>query len=111
MIIAKKKGLSKAAFAIKCGVSEATLSAIENEKWQNLSEEIIQKIMSFINQGMVETLYQSYDFIDTFKACDKARKYRLMIGITADTGMGKTNCITHLCTSKKTCIIFLTTRQ
>lgn len=87
------KGLSKAAFAIKCGVSEATLSAIENEKWQNLSEEIIQKIMSFINQGMVETLYQSYDFIDTFKACDKARKYRLMIGITADTGMGKTTAL------------------
>ena len=46
----EEKGLSKAAFAIKCGVSEATLSAIENEKWQNLSEEIIQKIMSFINR-------------------------------------------------------------
>lgn len=89
----EEKGLSKAAFAVKCGVSEATLSFIENEKWQSVSDEMIQKIISFINQGMVDRLYQSYDFVDTFRACDKARKYRLMIGITADTGMGKTTAL------------------
>lgn len=89
----EEKGLSKSAFAVKCGVSEATLSFIENGKWQNVSDEMIQKIRSFINQGMIDTIYQSFDFVDTFRACDKARKYRLMVGITADTGMGKTTAL------------------
>lgn len=89
----EEKGLSKAAFAVKCGVSEATLSFIENGKWQSVSDEMIQKIKSFIDQGMIDTIYQSFDFVDTFRACDKARKYRLMVGITADTGMGKTTAL------------------
>lgn len=88
----KEKGISKAEFAVKCGVSDATLSFIETGK-VNVSDEMIRKIRNFINAGKTEYLYQSNDFTATFKACETARKYRLMIGITADTGMGKTTAL------------------
>ena len=88
-----ENGLSKAAFGKKCGVSSATLSFIENDSLEKISDEMVLKINSFINGYKVDGVYQSYDLLDTCKACDKARKYHLMIGIIADTGMGKTTAI------------------
>ena len=88
-----ENGLSKAAFGKKCGVSSATLSFIENDSLEKISDEMVLKISSFINSYKVDGVYQSYDLLDTCKACDKARKYHLMIGIVADTGMGKTTAI------------------
>lgn len=88
-----ENGLSKAAFGKKCGVSSATLSFIENDSLEKISDEMVLKINSFINSYKVDGVYQSYDLLDTCKACDKARKYHLMIGIVADTGMGKTTAI------------------
>lgn len=88
-----EKGISKASFAVKCGVSNATLTALEKEKWADLSKGMLLNIWHFVNRDKVGDLYQSVDFISTFNACDKARKHRFMIGITADTGMGKTTAL------------------
>lgn len=89
----KERGLSKAAFASRCEVSDATMTALAKEKWDSLSDEMLMKLWNFVNRDKVNDLYQSYDFLSVFKACDKARKYRLMIGVTADTGMGKTTAL------------------
>lgn len=89
----KEKDLSKASFAVKSDVSDDTLCALEKENWNSLSKSMLLKLWNFVNQDKVEELYQSVDFVSTFNACDKARKYRFMVGITADTGMGKTTAL------------------
>lgn len=88
-----ENGVSKSAFGIKCGVSDATLSFIENEKWDKISDEMSQKIKSFIDGSKVDDLYQSYDLIDICRACSTAREHHLMIGVLADTGIGKTTSL------------------
>lgn len=89
----KEKGLSKASFAVKSDVSDATLCALEKENWNSLSKSMLLKLWNFVNQDKVEELYQSVDFVSTFNACEKARKYCFMVGVTADTGMGKTTAL------------------
>lgn len=84
-----EKGLSKSAFAKMCGVSDGTLSFIENGQWEKVSDEMAQKIKSFIDRKTGGDIYQSTDFVSIFKACDAARKFHLMIGVLADTGVGK----------------------
>lgn len=89
----KDKGLSKCDFSVKSGISDATLCNLEAERWEKLSNAMLIRIWNFCNQNIVEDLYSTTDFVSTFKICDKARKYHFMIGLTADTGMGKTTAI------------------
>lgn len=89
----KEHALSKSAFAKRCGVSDGTLSFIENEQFEKVSDEMVQKINSFINKVNVNDIYQSVDFLDAFAACDLARTHHLMIGLIANTGMGKTTTL------------------
>lgn len=88
-----ENGISRSAFGTICGVSDATLSFIENEKWNKISDEMAQKIKSFIDGRKAEDLYQSYDLIDICRACSTAREHHFMIGILADTGIGKTTSL------------------
>ena len=88
-----ERSLSKSAFASRCDVSDATMTALTKEKWDSLSDEMLMKLWNFVNRDKYNNLYQSYDFLSIYKACDKARKYRLMVGVTADTGMGKTTAL------------------
>lgn len=76
-----------------CGVSDGTLSFIENGQWEKVSDEMAQKIKSFIDRKTGGDIYQSTDFVSIFKACDAARKFHLMIGVLADTGVGKTTAV------------------
>lgn len=88
-----EKDLSKSAFAKMCGVSDGTLSFIENGQWEKVSDKMAQKIKSFIDRKTGGDIYQSTDFVSIFKACDAARKFHLMIGVLADTGVGKTTAV------------------
>lgn len=89
----KERGLSKSAFAFKCGVSEATISALTKEKWDTLSNDMCQRIWNFMNSDRIDGLYMNMDFTSAINACDKARKHKFMVGVTADTGMGKTTAL------------------
>lgn len=89
----KERGLSKSGFAFKCGISEATISALMKEKWDTLSNEMYLRIWNFMNCDKFDYLYTTVDFTSAINACDKARKYKFMVGITADTGMGKTTAL------------------
>ena len=53
----KEHALSKSAFAKRCGVSDGTLSFIENEQFEKVSDEMVQKINSFINKVNVGDIY------------------------------------------------------
>ncbi|NDV83089.1 ATP-binding protein [Bacteroides sp. 51] len=90
----KEKGISKSDFAVKSEVSPATLSSLEKEKWFDLSDAMLLHIWNFVRQNDVDQLYQSNDFISVFNMCDKARKHCFMLGLVADTGMGKTTALT-----------------
>ena len=62
-----EKSLSKFAFSKMCGVSDATLSFIENEQWEKVSDEMIRKIRVFIDHQKNCSLFQSTDFLSIFK--------------------------------------------
>ena len=89
----KERGLSKSGFAFKCGISDATISALMKEKWDTLSNEMYLRIWNFMNSDSFNDLYTNIDFTSAINACDKAREYKFMVGITADTGMGKTTAL------------------
>lgn len=88
-----ERGLSKSSFAFKCGVSDGTIAALMKDKWSSLSNEMLLRIWNFMGSDKFEDLYQNVDFVSTINACDKARRYKFMVGVTADTGMGKTTAL------------------
>lgn len=89
-----ERGISKNDLAIKSGISDSTLCNLENERWNSLSNAMLLRIWNFVTFNNVENLCSTADFVSTFKLCDKARKYHFMVGLTADTGMGKTTAVT-----------------
>ena len=96
-----EKDLSKSAFAKMCGVSDGTLSFIENGQWEKVSDEMAQKIKSFIDRKTGGDIYQSTDFVSIFKACDAARKFHLMIGVLGRYGRRENHCRAHLCQTEE----------
>jgi hypothetical protein len=89
----REKGISKADLSVKLGISDAMLSHLEHERWDKLSNGTSLHIWNFCTRYMAEDLFPTADFISTAKICDKARKHHFMIGLVADTGMGKTTAI------------------
>lgn len=90
----KEKSISKADLSVKSGISDSTLCNLEKENWSTLSNTMLLRIWNFVTFNNVENLYATTDFIAAIKLCDKARKHRFMVGLTADTGMGKTTALT-----------------
>lgn len=89
----QKKGLSKNELSVQIGVNGAYLSKIENEKFDELSDEVINKVSSAIKLRSVTEIYETSDLTSVFNQCDKTRQYKLMTGLIADTGMGKTTSL------------------
>lgn len=89
----KIKGLSKNELATQAGVSSATLSKIENGKWDDIDEKLWRKVWNKVNDKSASALISTGDFTICFKACEAAQKNRFMIGLIADTGMGKTTAL------------------
>jgi DNA transposition AAA+ family ATPase len=95
------KGLSKNEFATQAGVSGATLSKIQNGKWEDIATAIWRKLLNKVRTYVAQVL-QTADFAATVKLCNAARKNHFMIGLLADTGMGKTTSLTACANSKST---------
>jgi DNA transposition AAA+ family ATPase len=96
------KGLSKNELATQLSVSPATLSNIENDNWKNIDQRMWQKIWNKVGRSKSVQLFQTKDFIATQKACQFARDNSLMIGLIADTGMGKTTTLLNYSHRKNT---------
>jgi DNA transposition AAA+ family ATPase len=86
-------GISKNEFAVQMGISSATLNNIEYENFDAISERMWRKVASKVAVKPVSQLFETSDFASVFQLCEKARRNRLMVGLTADTGMGKTTAI------------------
>ena len=55
----KEKGISKADFGIKSGISDATLSNLEQERWEKLSNPMLLRIWNFCNRNNVDNLFST----------------------------------------------------
>ena len=89
----KAKGLSKNELATQSGVSGATLSKIENGKWDDIDEKLWRKIWNKVNDASTPGIFKTNDYVVSFKVCEAAQKNHFMIGLIADTGMGKTTAL------------------
>lgn len=83
------KGVSKNELGTQAGVSGATLSNIENRKWENIDDKLWRKIWNKVDNSNI-SLIKTNDFATCERACKSAQTNHFMIGLTADTGMGKT---------------------
>lgn len=89
----QKKGISKNELAIQIGVNSAYLSKIENEKFDEISSEMLTKIGSAIKLRSAQEIYETSDLASVFRQCEMTSKHRLMTGLLADTGVGKTTSL------------------
>lgn len=94
------KGLSKNELATQAGVSGATLSKIENRKWDDIDEKLWRKIMNKVSAVNTPLIIKTSDFVICEKVCRAAQKNHFMIGLIADTGMGKTTSLQAYSLSK-----------
>ena len=90
----KAKGISKNELAIQLNISAATLSQIENENWKSIDKKMWQKVWNKVGRISELQIYRTKDFKAIGDLCSSARNNSLMIGLIADTGMGKTTALT-----------------
>jgi len=87
------KGFTSDDLSGKLGLSKTTISNIRNGKWSLLSDHRLRSVANMINTTILAGLYETTDVQSVWTGLEKARKHRLMIGITGDTGLGKsTSC-------------------
>ncbi len=86
------KDLSLSELATQTRVSTATLSKITRNNWGDISDATWKKIWVKVSEGR-EIVIQTRDFTAVHYACNKARTNHLMVGITGDTGTGKTTAL------------------
>lgn len=87
------KGISKNELSVQTGINAAYFSKIENDKFDDISSEVINKIWSFIKLRDAKGVYETSDLKSVFNQCEKTRRFNLMTGLVADTGMGKTTSL------------------
>jgi DNA transposition AAA+ family ATPase len=95
------RGLSKNELATQIKVSGATLSKIENGDWESINEKMWFKIWNEVKPSE-DTIFITPDFDAIVRGCDTMRKHHLMMGVTGDTGTGKTTALTTYAKRKNT---------
>ncbi|MEO7488821.1 MAG: ATP-binding protein [Ferruginibacter sp.] len=90
----KMKGVSKNEFGTLASVSSTTLSHIEHRKWENIDPKLWRKIWNKVNDINAISLVSTADFKTCENVCKSAQRNHFMIGLIADTGMGKTTALT-----------------
>lgn len=96
------KGFSQKELYAKAGVSDGTISKILNGKFEGISDVMFKKLWNVVNNVRLSTLFSTNDYRAVKKACDQARKNCFMIGITGDTGMGKTTALKIISRNRNT---------
>ena len=79
------KQISKNELATQSGVSGATLSKIENRKWEDIDDKLWRKIWLRVSDN-APLVFTTNDFKTCEKACEYAKKNHSMLGLIADTG-------------------------
>lgn len=89
----KVKGVSMNNLATQIGVSSATLSKIKNNNWDSIDEPLWLKVWDRVRPLGVAQMFSTTDFETVCKACNQAKQNHFMVGLLADTGMGKTTSL------------------
>lgn len=89
----REKMISKVDFAVKCGTDLRVIGSLDHRRWNEVPKNDLISLWNFCHRNKVDELYHTTDFVATFNLCDKARRHHFMVGLTADTGMGKTTAI------------------
>jgi DNA transposition AAA+ family ATPase len=84
------KEISLNEFSKQIGISNATISNIKNGKWANIDNKIFRKIDVVVAGTDFSEVLTTRDFKMVETVCNAAQKNKKMIGLIADTGMGKT---------------------
>ena len=92
---AKRKGLSKNLLAEKLGVSTATLSNIENEHWERVSDEMVLKLWNVLKTTDWEVV-ETHNFKSVFTTCNHAKDRKRMLGIGRCYWVWKNNSIKRI---------------
>ncbi len=92
-VYCKAKGISQNELATQLEISPATLSKIENDKWDNIDAKMWQKIWNKVGYLNSAQTINTKDFAAIQQICTFARGNAFMAGLTADTGMGKTTSL------------------
>ena len=86
------RNLSQNELATQVGVSSATISKMIKGNWGDIRDGIWRKVWITVSDGGV-LLIDTSDHSAIDKLCKSARKKKLMVGLTGDTGMGKTTSL------------------
>ena len=100
-IYCEAKGFSQNELSRQTGVSSATISKILNNNWESIDDRLWLKLKSKVETSLNE-LFDTADLKSVINLCAIARNNHFMIGLTADTGMGKTTALKHVSRNKNT---------
>ncbi len=89
----KVKSITQKELATMLEISDAVISNIKNSKWESIEDKVWRKVWNLVNPENAGGLYNTRDYETIVNACNAARSVKYMVGITADTGMGKTTCL------------------
>lgn len=93
-IYCKAKGISLQELAVKAGVGyKDVIRKMADGKGSDLPAKLWRQVWNVINPDAMEGLHSTADFKKVFAACENARMKRRMIGLTGDTGMGKSTSL------------------
>ena len=88
------KGLSQNDLSRTIGLSPATISSILTEKWENISDEMWLRLISFLPQTATRYILVTIQNRETIINCvDNWRRYKSMICILGYTGSTKTTTL------------------
>lgn len=97
----REKGISKADFAVKAGVSGATLSSIEKGHLERISEAMASRLMAVVNGEQVKSIFKTRDFLAVQRLCELSREFHFMLGLVGDTGTGKSTSLKYFAQGNK----------
>ncbi len=87
-IFVERRGKEK--LAVLAEVGTETIDNLLNGNFEALNDKYLAKIKTIVKNESNIGLYRTTDCMAFLRAADEATEYNLMVGITGDTGTGKT---------------------
>jgi len=86
------KNITRSALAVKLNISAATLSKIENKKWDDIDDRMWRKISLFV-KDVEAPVMRTADYNSCEGLCKVVQRNHYMAGLIGDTGLGKTTAL------------------
>lgn len=85
-----QKQVSQKELSTIIGVNSATISKIINDNWDNISDRQWKQIDNEVQKVLAINILTTTDVNNAFRLINSARTHKRMVGLVANTGMGKT---------------------